>query len=273
MTSDNEESSPFRRVRIALYDLTGFVDVCMAGINFAKIRPDLEKIVSTTEHKLQEDSSRFSSITQSNQEFAQRQFEQGFPYLFGFAAIRFCSILEIFVEDVVLRLIENNQSVGGLPIIRKLRGPLVEFLQSSSAKRAELLFNILVNDLNVPLQVGIGRYEAVLNAIGLGGSVDESVKKVLLELMEVRNVVAHRNGIIDTKFLRNCPWFGAKLGDPIRLAYPKFISYLNAIIWYCLEICRREMIVYPSENIDKGESPETFAATQERHLQMMRKHM
>jgi hypothetical protein len=270
MTSNNKENSPFGRAVNALYDLTGFVDVCMAGISFVQFKPELEKFVSTAEQKQLKDSSELSSVAQSNQQFAQRQFEQGFPYLFGFAALRLYSILEIFVEDFVLRLIENNQSIGEMPIIRKLQGPLVEFLQSSSARRAELLFNLLINDLNVPLKAGVGRYEAVFNAIGLGGPVDESVKKVLLELSEVRNVIAHRNGIIDAKFLRNCPWFKANLGDTIRQTHLQFRTYFNAILWYFYEIHRRENIVYPTEETVKGVSVEELVAAQERQIQRIR---
>ncbi|WP_372522768.1 hypothetical protein [Sulfuricaulis sp.] len=270
MTSTNKENSPFGRAISALYDLTGFVDVRMAGISFVQFRPELEKFVSTTEQKQLKDSSELSSVVQSNQQFAQRQFEQGFPYLFGFAALRLYSILEIFVEDFVLRLIENNQSIGEMPIIRKLQGPLVEFLQSSSARRAELLFNLLISDLNVPLKAGVGRYEAVFNAIGLGGPVDEGVKKVLLELSEVRNVIAHRNGIIDAKFLRNCPWFKANLGDTIRQTHLQFRTYFNAILWYFYKIHRRENIVYPTEETAKGVSVEELVAAQERQIQRIR---
>lgn len=50
----------------------------------------------------------------------------------------------------------------------------------------------LSRSLNADFKRGVGQFEAILDAIGLAGPVDPDVRRTLLELNEVRNVLVHR---------------------------------------------------------------------------------
>jgi uncharacterized protein YutE (UPF0331/DUF86 family) len=49
--------------------------------------------------------------------------------------------------------------------------------------------------------LGCGRFESLLDTIGLGGSVEETVKRLFLELSQVRNIVVHKAGKADKRIV------------------------------------------------------------------------
>lgn len=123
--------------------------------------------------------------------------------------------------------------------VRRIKGPIAELLSASPVERAEFLANALAQEVKAPLQKGVGRFEALLQAVGLGGKVDRTVRDVLFELLSVRNVLVHRNGRVDARFLENCPWLGHRLGDNLRITAAMSERYRPATIYYLIEILIR----------------------------------
>jgi hypothetical protein len=120
-----------------------------------------------------------------------------------------------------------------------MEGPLLPFINASPEDRAELMFIALKQKLSVALKPGVARMEELLEPVGLHGQINDAVRRLLLELGAVRNVLVHRNGITDKRFIVACPWLQCREGRPLSLSHNHFEMYWFAVGWYMLEISRR----------------------------------
>jgi hypothetical protein len=130
--------------------------------------------------------------------------------------------------------------------LKELKGPLLPFLTLSLSERATLILKLLEKDLGgSQRQVGVARFESLLEQFGLGGGVAPLVKRTLLELWAVRNLVAHKNGVADLRFIETCPWFSASPGTQLFVSPLHYRRYSLASTWYIGEVTRRLLAAYP----------------------------
>lgn len=74
------------------------------------------------------------------------------------------------------------------------------------------------------LKPGVGRFVALLEAIGLVLQLNATMKKALLELSALRNNLAHAGGTADKKYRAACPWVVEDVGTPLRIGMKRFGS-------------------------------------------------
>jgi NADPH-dependent 2,4-dienoyl-CoA reductase/sulfur reductase-like enzyme len=86
---------------------------------------------------------------------------------------------------------------------------------------------------------GVGRFERLLEPFGLSGSVDAETRKILFEMHELRNVIAHRRALADRKFVTSVPWAKYKIGQPIKVTSGDVHRYHGAIANYVTVIIQR----------------------------------
>jgi hypothetical protein len=228
--------------------LNMFVDVTLAGMLAAsdatkhiELRREIAEILQEpdpfpTEEEFQERRDEAKRI----EAFAREQAGRGFPYLFSSATVRLWSILEALVDDLGLAVLchPDFQFPADSPLL-KLEGPLVPFVNAPQEERAERISIALKQKLGAALKPGVARFEAFLEPLGLAGKVDDTVKRVLIELSSVRNVLVHKNGIADKRFVDACPWLELTLGSEILLTRNDFHMYGLAVAWYIVEISFR----------------------------------
>lgn len=172
------------------------------------------------------------------QDFARQEMKRDTPFLHALAAIRLWGILEAAVDDMVgMRLIrpENRQHSR----LRKVKGPVFEYMALPEEDRAEHLVELLKQELGSSLELGVGRFEGLLEVVGFGGPVDQNVRRLLLELSQIRHALVHRNGVADAKLLRQCPWLPYAKGDNIEITSEQFGAYEAASLIYLSELIRR----------------------------------
>jgi hypothetical protein len=240
-------------------DLQLFVELCWEGLGYPSlaslIHEKFSRFIRKAEDKpTPERLDRLKIL----EEFAAEQSKNGFPYLHALAVVRLCTIIEVFIQDIIVWTLSNIPEVKDFPILKKLKGPLIEFASAPHQKQSEYITNLLYDDLSVRLKRGIGRFEDVLNSIELGGPVNEKIKKLIIELYEIRNIVAHKNAVVDERFVNNCPWMETTVGEPINLSREQFSYYFLAVSWYVNEVSRRHLLRYPPEDPSKFSSQESI---------------
>lgn len=231
-------------------DLQRFVELCTEALGYPQLSLLIDELGGP---HVKDESYHATRIERRDrlkklEEYTTFQSQNGFPHLYGLATVRLWTILEVFVQDLLVWIISNVPEVRDFPIINKLKGPLLEFASASQQKQSEYILDLLYNELSASLRRGVGKFEHVLNAIELGGSIDERVKKNIFELSEIRNIVAHRNGIADERFVTNCPWQNVNAGEPIPIYPPQFTNYCMSASWYIVEISRRHLVRYPPKD-------------------------
>ena len=179
------------------------------------------------------------SLGEELHEYAKEQSDAGMPYLRALLTIRYVTIMETVVQDAVTISLETVPSVLNQDEVRKIKGPVAELIAASAAERAEFFANALAQEVKAPLQTGIKRFEALLNAVGLGGPVDSAASRTVHELLQVRNVLVHRNGRADARFSKACPWLNIHPGEDLVVTSAMGERYRSVTLYYLIEIIKR----------------------------------
>jgi len=239
-----EQHEAITRAKKQLDQLEMFVDICANALDkstqvvqMIEVTQRLAKQANLSEKIMtEEELVRIKEQAGKVEAFARQQKEDGFTYLFSLAIVRLWSILEALVDDLVVDFISRPEECKDKNLIYDLKGPLLEFATASPEQQADFLAERLKDAVNAGLKPGIGRFESMLEPIGLGGGIDQDVRRVLFELSQVRNAIVHKGGITDKRFVAACPWLNFKVSKPLKINSQNFFLYCVAVYWYALEL-------------------------------------
>lgn len=227
-----------------LAELDLFAGVCSRAMNNA--RKAVENIELREEiSKTLNESSQFSSeveLARAKERaaevamFAESQRTSGFSYLFSLCSVRLWALIEALVDELVIECLHKPSECPDQKLLAKLKGPLIEFRTAQPDEQAEFLAETLKQAVDAPLKLGVGRFEALLAPVGIGGYVQEKVQKTLYELSQIRNVIVHKGGKADRRIVEACPWLKLERGSSVHVNEPMFKIYISCAFWYLLEI-------------------------------------
>jgi hypothetical protein len=228
-----------------LFRLKHFVEIAMQGFDRALHGTDWVELMKQVRAAV-----RFPDVpieiheqrikdAQEKERIAKEEVDERFSALYAMATAHLWTILESNVDNVVGHVLETRPESRSFPSIRKLKGPLIEFTSLSNDEQIEFIIDRLKEDIGFHRHPGAGRFEALLNAVSLGGSVSHLVSKTLLECSEIRHVLIHRRGKADQKLLQQCEWLPFAAGEVVRVSPARFNSFLQAGYSYLLEIGNR----------------------------------
>ncbi|SRR6266545_3385099 len=236
-------------------DLLRFVDIAQAGLHVAteaghsvELRREVAEVLGKpnpfpTETAYEDAKGQAQEL----EAFARRERERGFDFLYGLATVRLWTILEILVDDLAVLILQEPDLLTDQQVLQELEGPVLPFVRATPAERAEYLADRLRAHVKGPLKSGIGRFEALLGPVRLGGPVDATVRRILLELSEVRHALVHRDGLIDKKLRAACPWLADATSERLQLTRNHYMTYAFGVDWYILEIALRAGKVFGTE--------------------------
>ena len=106
-----------------------------------------------------------------------------------------------------------------------------------SLSKDERLRHIVVElqrSTKADLKRGIGQFSALLNAVGLDWGPNDDVRDALYYHHQLRNLIAHRGGVADRRFVEVCPTLGYPVGErviikPNTFTYLRYIAALYAV--------------------------------------------
>jgi hypothetical protein len=209
------------------------------GIAMIQGVPRMVEVLNKIEDKPDEDAKQKLAQAKEEAELATREVREGFPLLNAQAAIALWSSLEATVRLFVGRWLRHEKTAMQVDIVQKLRVRLGDYERLDEENRCFFIVDRIETEVSAPLTNGVGRFEALLSPFGLGGSMDEDVKRTLFELSQVRNVLVHRYGVADKRLAEACPWLGVKAGDPVKLDHTHIRRYFEAVTQYALELIIR----------------------------------
>jgi hypothetical protein len=225
---------PFERFMDYTSDLAEMTDLTIASISVAVKMPKLAEI----RYRDKPDPERLARV-QRMAALAASEIERDFPFLFGHGVIGLWGALESLIEDVFVAWIDQHPEVLAAPAIAKIRIPLAEYEMLDRQDRCRLIVAELQRDLRADLKSGATKFETLLKVINLDGPVDSGVRSALFEAQQLRNVLAHRGGIADRKFVAACPHSKYKIGDVIGIGSEDFGRIIDALIAYGMTVYNR----------------------------------
>jgi hypothetical protein len=165
--------------------------------------------------------------------------QQTIDHLNADAIIGLWASLETGVRDAMLEWLRLQPDARARDEVAKVKVPLAQFDAMSEDERLQYVLDQLEKNTTATLKAGVGRFESVLKIIGLGGDVDDETRRTLLELSALRNVIAHRGGVIDQKFLTTCPFATRQLNERVRITELEKLAFVGAVVTYTLLIIER----------------------------------
>ncbi|MGB6058567.1 MAG: hypothetical protein WBF71_09900 [Microthrixaceae bacterium] len=144
--------------------------------------------------------------------------------------------LEAFVDDLVIEGIVHEPAALVNSAIASTKVPLRDFVGSEPRDLARLIVD---HQKLSKRERGVSRFNAVLGLIGLDGEFRTDVKSGIWEMMAVRNLVAHRRGIVDSRFLEDVPGYGQGEGEAIVIDAIRMNRYWSAVVEFGAELCGR----------------------------------
>lgn len=230
----------FELVANAIEDIGQLVRISERGVSVLRGMPRIVKVLAEVKGEPTDgDSKRRLEVAEKDAARAQTEVDSDFPLLHGLALVAIWSALEHFVKGLVASWILHRRDAIEAQALQRLKVKLGDYVQLSRPEQARYLVELLEQELAGPLKRGVGRFETLLNPFSLGGAVPDDCAKSIFELQQVRNVIAHRNGRIDKRFRKECPWFKAKLNQPVQISREQLSRYQGASMQYALTIFYR----------------------------------
>ena len=247
--------SIFREASREVESLLHFEDIANSGLRYAsKASNTLDLLKRASEalerdqHPLVNNPLEFEERRKKAQKleaWALQQVAPGFPYLYELLLIRLWCILENLVEQIAVSRLRNISALDQHESLARLRIPIFDFMSLDQEERAAFVYEELCKSIATKERRGAGKFEAVLAAVGMGGPLDDSVSRILLEASVVRNLIIHKGGKTDRRSESACSWLSAKFGTIISLDSRHFYSYALAVRWYIQEMDRRAGVLIP----------------------------
>jgi len=170
---------------------------------------------------------------------AKVEVDEGFPTLHRQVALSSWSSLEWLVSALLANWLANEPKALSIEPVRKVKVSMADYETLTGMEKYYYLLSEIERDNKSGLRQGVDRFESTLQIFGFSGSVPAKLKKVLFEFGHVRNVLVHRNGVADARFVHACPWLTLSAGQAVIVDEARLYQYMNAAMEYVTLICDR----------------------------------
>jgi hypothetical protein len=196
---------------------------------------EVEKRGGKVHRKKAKEAKRDETRKQAKEraDLALREVSSGFPVLHSQQVVFLWGAIEAVVEDTLVAWLKNEKFVGKEQGLRKIKVSVADFNAMSEIERNYHLVSEYRRELRPRHRSSIEVFESILHEFGLQGAMDPELKRGLIELEYVRNVLLHRRGIADSRFLEGCPWTTVKIGAAIIPDEKSVGKYTDAVLDYC----------------------------------------
>lgn len=200
---------------------------------------------------------------QSAYESARREIDGDFELVHALTLLAAWGSFEAFIEDVCKAMLELDRTLLASKPFENLKIP-ASVMAADPAEQTDLIFTEASKKLNTDLKIGVGKFECLLELVGLkgNGDISDELRDAIFYAQQTRNVWAHRSGKADKRFLERCPNKGLALGDTVKISTDEANIYLRALWVYGLLVVNRFLagnhinpIAFPGDENDPFADP------------------
>jgi hypothetical protein len=177
--------------------------------------------------------------------------ENGFPLLVSHSIIVLWASLESSIPEFVKRVLVHYPSLSNEGVFNKLRvSPLVA-LMGTREDVSSFILDELERSSHVKSKWGPARFDAMLESVSVVPNVSSKCRRDLIELSQIRNLIAHKRGIVDAKFLTACPWLSAEIGTPVSASVEDYGRYRSAVLSYAAELIKSAVAIENAKRFER----------------------
>ncbi|SRX76323.1 hypothetical protein [Aequorivita antarctica] len=234
----NWELEPYQEFGTDIRNLYNYFNQFKNCITFNSNLPQLfdvlneaASLIDTEVDSLDRDSA------QTTADFAQIELENDFSFIHGQWSILLYTNLEALVKKLVINNIIHTD-FEELDVFKKIK--LGKFSDLSLPMRYDSIYRHYEFKVSSGKGYGIKRFEAILRPFGYDWESRDITCEKINELAQVRNLLLHRNGVVDSSFIEKCPWLKFSQREKINVSYEMYLSYFRAITDFA--VCLRHRI-------------------------------
>jgi hypothetical protein len=231
------------------------------GLNSAARAPDRLKAVINWENvtdRPKSDAENELRITNAERysALAKDEIESGFSHVSEQAIVMLWGALEVLVYDYVVWWLQLKPALLTDERFSRhsIKIQIGHFLQLTPKAQLEHLIKELARNGNE--KTIIDRLESCFSRIDQGAEIKEPTKRTLIEMYAVRNVIVHRNGIIDARCANTLATVYTSqplpaIGTRVTTNPDEFARYEDAVREYVVLIINRHRKAggkYPDES-------------------------
>jgi hypothetical protein len=168
----------------------------------------------------------------STQVAAAEEMAADFPTTNAQFVLHTCSNCESLCQDFLRACIEHDETLTRKHPLSKVKFSLTELKSMTDKDRVSALADAVMDELGAPNRIGVEKFHEVFSFVGFSFPIKKDWRNPLRELHAVRNVLLHRGGIIDQRFLSLCPWVSVEPGTVLRVTSFALSGYVSAVDGY-----------------------------------------
>jgi hypothetical protein len=231
--------SPFEESLESLEVLIQLVHLSMRGIAGLRGMPKLiEALADLKEGEKKDKEAQRIENAKKEAALAESEVKKGFPLLHAQAAVSLWGLIENCIINFVAHFIINRPETLKIEAFAKIKIKIGEYEVLDKNEKAYYIIELLEREIGGSFKKGTTRFEILMGHIGITVRIEDAIKRDLLELQQIRNVVTHKNSVIDRRFNESCPWLGLKVGDKIIITHADFIRYVKATDMYMANLVK-----------------------------------
>jgi hypothetical protein len=221
--------------------LENLIKLTTSSIGLIKLSPRLFKEIDEKMDLKADKGARIPADVYLHAEnmstLAKEEMANGFPLIYGQAAVGLWAMLEATMLDVSAGWLYHNKELLKTDAISKLKIRLGEYEGLGGIERCEYIIEQLERDIGGAQKRGINRFESLLRLFYETGSLPPQINKYLYELNQVRNAILHRAYVADGPLVRECPWLNLRVGQKIMVTREMLSRYFGAAVLYIQWTC------------------------------------
>ncbi len=205
-----------------------FLRLSQIGLNMIKTTPSiLEGLLSSIEEGRPHVSDDMEDM-RWDAELARAELERGFPGLYAQFITHIWGSFEELIRSLLAAWLRHGAPATTWDQIRNLKIH-VDDANSLDEDGSFFIINSLEYKLGTRKRPGIGRFDALLGIFGASPKVEDDTRKALLELYYVRNILVHKRGLADRRFVEGCPWLGVSVGELVEVNEERAVHFCRAL--------------------------------------------
>lgn len=176
-----------------------------------------------------EDGKARDRALEEQASLARREVDEDFPQLRAQAVIALWGSMEYLIRTLVASGLENMPNPPGAELLGRIKIRFGDWARLTSNERYLHLLDRVEQENGSGLRYGAAKFDIFLNLIGANISFDDSVRRALIELHQTRNLLVHREGLADRRFVEACSWLGKHEGEVVRVSGADYAKYFTAV--------------------------------------------
>jgi hypothetical protein len=230
--------APFARYLEYVDDIHNLVELTRAGMRRVQMMPDLLAILYNDQEL--DDNRRSQRESESRlAELAANEEQRGYPLLYAHSVVSLWGSLEVLVQDLAAAWLSTHSQALTEPPLSAIKLPVGTLRSFRDDDLMVYVVSEASRTLKSDLKLGVGQFESVLDAVGLGGGVDQRVRDGVFYLQQYRHLLVHRGGVADRRFIDNCPALAYCVGETVRVPAALYLDLWLASQMYAATLRNR----------------------------------